>query len=197
MASSGQCICSIGYFLNSTTSVCVTCSSIDPLCDSCLNNLGNLTCISCSTGYYPVSNVCQLCSTAILGCLDCSDDGSNCTLCDSALNMQVGSGGQCICSTGYFQNATTLTCIACTTIDPLCASCSLILLTPSCSSCSLGYFIQANACISCAIPLIGCTSCDNNSVCNACDGTNHYQLQVNVCVCTLGYFSNSSNSFQC
>lgn len=149
IAVGGQCECQTGYFQNVSTLLCVSCSSLDPLCTSCSYVSSTVTCTSCSTGYFPSSNVCVHCNTTENGCLQCNNDGSLCSVCDATLNM-VSLAGQCVCSVGYFRNISTMLCVTCSAIDALCDSCTENSGILTCISCSVGYFPVSNVCQHCS-----------------------------------------------
>lgn len=193
-----QCSCQSGYAQNSTLQ-CIACSTMDPLCATCYDNSGILACLSCNSGYYTLGPNCLLCNVSILGCLDCSSDGSACNVCDPAMNMQAVTG-QCVCQLGFYQSSVNQLCVPCSTIDPLCASCVDSSGTLSCLSCSTGYFPVGNVCTACNTTITGCSSCDpTGTICSACDSAFNFQLSGSNCSCTIGFFFNATTQscFSC
>jgi hypothetical protein len=92
--------CFQGYFINSTSFLCVSCNSVLEGCSTCTNTS---ICIECNSGYHLNSGVCQNCSSLSAGCLAC-----NSTQCTT-------------CQLDYY--LTGLTCVKCSSI-PNCLRCS-------------------------------------------------------------------------
>lgn len=150
--------CSTAYTYNSTACV-IDCTPIS-LCATC-DYPGSLNCLSCSSGYYPVSNVCQpRCGDGILVVSEACDDGntnnndgcsSNCTLEPSFLCTNGTTNTTCIACIAH--------CIDCTGDANDCQACATDYIYKSSGSnitCDIDCQKFSN-CLQCTFTL--CTSC--------------------------------------
>lgn len=94
----------------------------DPLTSTCLAEVGY---------YLNSTSVPNLCSGAMIGCLQCST-GTICTLCDTFLNYQLVAG-QCEAANGYYLDINSIPvkcniagCYLCSSAT-VCTNCSSIL----------------------------------------------------------------------
>lgn len=84
-----MCLCATPNYLDSTNTLCVTCSVAITNCLTCTSTAPT-TCATCATGYFPTSTnlQCLLCGQIITGCLTCVlSPQTTCSLCDSAYTL--------------------------------------------------------------------------------------------------------------
>lgn len=159
-AQTGSCTsCTQGYYLNSTDSLCYSCSGNtlntsfpQGSCAICVINGTTLTCSSCLGGYYLIGGTCKTCSSYQSSCSACTYNASS-FICSACVNgMVLNSVGQCITCSSLFAN---------------CSYCS----TTECTDCVAGYYTldNKNCLINCAV--INCNQCvlKNNSRCSICN----------------------------
>lgn len=72
--------CQPNYYLvvSSFNSLCQTCTQIFVGCQTCLSNIA---CSVCMSGYFMSGGICTPCSSKIIFCATCSNDGNTCSLC--------------------------------------------------------------------------------------------------------------------
>lgn len=189
---------------------CYPCSSKSiPNCNKCLNDTFNCQgCISGFTyipdqdlckkdclideGYVPSTNTCPKCSASTQNCLECQNESLHCTKCLPGFEPQTAPKSfckrTCQADEGYVKVSNT--CIKCSTLDPLCTSCSENNSgTMICSSCSNGftplttpriyckrdclvneaYVYKDNSCVICESQLTNCLTCqDETFQCSSC-----------------------------
>lgn len=108
----------------STAGLCIACNDIlhyvfDPATSTC----------RAAVGYYLNSTfVPELCSLAMIGCLECSASAT-CTLCDTFLNYQL-LAGQCAAADGYYLDANSIP-VKCNILG--CYLCSSATVCTNCS----------------------------------------------------------------
>lgn len=161
--------CPVATFANTTYNYCQSC---DAACWACVNLASN-------------------CTPCDASCLTCAGSATNCTSCDSAKHL-VKSGGQCICSGGYYYDTMAANCLACNATLTACTACTDSTSCSACTPptalsagqcvCSSGEYISGSTCLSCAAVVPGCTACTSGSVCTSCNGTLNWQLNAsNLC----------------
>lgn len=155
LTSDSRCLsfCGIGYFIDSTSNLCVrcdspcsTCETTSTTCLSCIQNIttnkyfsGNKTCLSiCPDGLYPdPGNTCIRCSNS---CNTCVTDALTCTSClnPTFLNSITKT---CVtasnCPSGTFPNSLTNTCGTC---HISCSGC--VTQSTNCLTCATGYKVD-------------------------------------------------------
>ena len=130
----GVCACNdvVQLYYNSNSNTCTSCGSIDLACPNCCTSCKNVLtpslpqptiCLSCITGYYPVSNSinCLVCPSTCTACTD----AATCTSCKPTYLILPGTT-MCACDTGaqYFSNPPN-GCQLCSNIIPHCTNCTL------------------------------------------------------------------------
>lgn len=165
----GRCRCNNGYYYHSGS--CQSCSGTEPLCLICDIVSSQFTCLQCQPRYYASSANCLSCNYISSACLNCTGSGV-CYECDTANNFELHSNN-CRCVSGHYQNATTQTCLACSTLDPLCTACSTVSGVTSCLTCSAGT-PSGPRCQNCYTISYGCIDCDASvTICTDCDSALH------------------------
>jgi len=175
-------ICGSGNYYDSLSGNCSSCSydcqycTNDNSCSSCnpyyfldgskcsyISNCEQLNddlseCSLCWQGFYLDNlSTCASCNTSIIGCNNCSNDGSN-----------------CYCSDGYYINDST--CVSCEESFSNCESCSN---GSQCDVCDNGYFEINGTCESCQDQFSNCQSCNPDN-CTYC--MSGYYINNNTCV---------------
>ena len=217
--SSNQCICNIGFFLNSLeipctrypcsscsscSLTCKTCSLTASHCTSCGSNtylVGN-TCGQCSNGSYVLdsNNTCQTCDSS---CANCNVSASNCTSCKAITYLE---GNECVtqCSNGNYGSSSDNSCNSC---DSSCANCNVS--ATNCTSCKANTYLEENECVTqCSNGSFGsssdntCNTCDSSCAncnvsatnCTSCKANTY--LEGNACVtqCSNGTYGSSSDN---
>lgn len=73
-----------GYYLNTTTALCIKCDSLFPNCVYCTSP----ACLQCESGYYLSGGVCSACNNT--GCEVClQNDPTKCVTCNSRYYLSV------------------------------------------------------------------------------------------------------------
>ena len=163
--------CSIGYFLNPQSLMCLQCGTY---CASCFNST---ICFTCLPGFSFTSTY-QCVMRCAYPCATCSTTNpSACTSCQAGFNLNSGSNS---CSTTCMANSTSCnicpfgfslnvmnssqTCVMCTAASS-CARCDST--DPSiCISCVFGSYLgNASTCLLCST---GCNNCLNLNTCFSC-----------------------------
>ena len=146
------------------------------------SNPSSLSCTKCSPGnYVSSSNQCSSCSTVLVGCLECEQDGSKCTKCDDNKNLEE-SETQCKCQSAHYFNSAEQKCISCGNLSAHCQQCegdpiSLSLGSGAfeCTQCADGYFAEGTLCKECSFVSVGCVVCQQDgSACVTCDDSLHF-----------------------
>ncbi|KAL4465986.1 hypothetical protein ABPG74_004223 [Tetrahymena malaccensis] len=196
-----QCLtnCPLGQQQNQNTWQCISCTDPncqvcqqDPSqCSKCGNNQnlqGQICQPNCNTSYYPVNNVCVLCSSNIANCDQCTS--STCTLCQ---NNYYLFNGNCVnqCNPGYYIANNPPSCQPCQN-----STCNTCEPAPSqnCLSCAKPYFQNGTQCVNdcdpnqysnssricvlCSQTFSGCQSCTINQ-CNSCINPTDYLNPIN------------------
>lgn len=174
---------------------------------TCLNDK---FCLSCVAGYYlsTQTNTClqicpyqyfasdssQMCEKCVGRCNECIDD-------DKCLSCKIGflENVSCVdtCSTGFYQNLTTLqclvcsaTCLTCAYAYDYCTDCpnGMYFYNNTClSSCPQGYYVDSSSksCLQCSYP---CEQCQTSAL-NCLTCVDSYLLN-SACIstCPTGYF---------
>jgi hypothetical protein len=183
-----QCVCMMGYAMDTATGKCVPCPAACTTCSS------PTVCLSCATGATLSVGVCVAtapmtidpttglpsqpgCST---GCQLCSSP-TVCTQCKPHATLQPDKS--CVCDAGYKSNST--------------LDCELIACDPSCSACAGPSNLDCTSCrgmtnllTSLPTPTTGACTCplgqafDSMGVCKPCDQTCKIctTIQANGCV---------------
>jgi proprotein convertase subtilisin/kexin type 5 len=165
---------------------CSTCSSITT-CSSCAYSSTNQTYYyngscqsSCPSGTYG-DDVTLVCKTCVFPCQNCLNT-RQCTSCISGyLNSQTNTCE--ICSSKYYADQTTKTCVLCTQALPFCSQCQSSTI---CKVCQAGYYLMGTLCISqndclstggyylnlaqqkCSPCVLPCANCTNSNTCLSC-----------------------------
>eukprot|EP00701_Giardia_intestinalis_P003966 XP_001707790.1 VSP [Giardia lamblia ATCC 50803] len=133
-------------------------------CATCTapGNAGVATCDTCQDGYYKDSLVCMQCDQS---CLTCDGSGPNqCTSCKEGKYLK---GTECVdkgtCKTDYYPDDTSMTCVACSTIQ-------------DCTACTMDQSTGKPKCTNCGSQKIPRTTLDGTSTCvensyAGCQGT--------------------------
>lgn len=133
--------CSVGLFADGAQ--CSSCSLVHPACSVCSSSTACTTCEGagpkwvqvggacvCASGYYEVSNTCQLCSLAVANCLQCSGSGSpTCNLCQGGFYLDLNS------------------CQSCSNVHSACSTCND---GTQCTTCTGANWVLANNTCECA-----------------------------------------------
>ena len=197
--SAGICVCQNG--MTQVSGVCpnaLVCTTGCLYCDS-------TGCTSCDTAndYVLSGSSCVLCSSAISGCLTCSNLTS-CSTCDTAGNY-VLSGSTCVCQVGYalnggvcqLCNVTLANCVQCSSTT-VCTSCvSTFQLSSSICDCGVGFYLSGTGCLQCSLSIVGCLICSSAGVCGTCDTANNFVLNGSTCVCVNGTYLDGSTCVSC
>jgi len=194
ISTNGQCTCNTtqGQYYNSATQSCTACSTAIAGCSSCSLSVTTTSCTSCSTGYYLNSstNICVACSTYCSTC-----NSTNCTQCVSSTFTKTGTS--CICSSPLFLNPSTTppSCLACSTFQANCVTCSNSTGSVLCSTCAAGFFSNAGVCTAC-IPY--CTTCTTITDCTTpVSNLFVYNSSSLSCVCITGYILSNGACLLC
>jgi hypothetical protein len=159
-------------------------------------------------GNNPVKGSVETCQPCPTGCYTCAYCSSclryvNCTLCNLGftfiklgINDYPATQMVCRCPTGLFPNATTNTCMNCTSVIPYCTSCISKQsghFSAACSSCTTGLFPVPNTgswggAVQCGLCVYGCTACSSATVCTTC-GNGLKTVTGGGCACS------SANTF--
>lgn len=153
---------------------CTACSTAG-LCIACNGGLhyvfdaATSGCLAESGYYLNATSIPELCSTAMIGCLQCSSSTA-CTLCDTFLNYKLISG-QCGAADGYYLDASSIP-----------TKCNI----PGCYLCS-----SAAVCTNCSSATNFIMDASGNCI---CDSSLNFMLSppLSVCICTAGLFLNAS-----
>lgn len=220
---------------------CQTCSgSASTNCNACFSGnyyySGNSSCLgSCPNGFYADSTTgtCLPCYTAPSGtatnrtCVTCDGPASyNCLSCDTNAFLMVN-WQTCLsqCPSGYYEDATTNTCMSCfqgSSTSEACESCTGPLST-DCTSCFdgtyflpvdgtcvrscpvIGWYAGVRVCLSCFLPSSksserACLTCrgSQSTDCLSCPHEIYYYMPNSTCLfnCPYGYFKDNS-TFSC
>lgn len=203
---------------------CYVCNGNDTNCTQCFNNYYfderiNLTCSDCSTKRYAKigsdngTGFCKNCSDVINNCLDCTEYGQQCTLCDPNLYIDVDYNcTMCNASNKYkngsnnglglceYCNYTLPHCLDCYGDDAncqLCMSYYYFYTNSSCVDCNeSNYFHNGSSngsgeCYDCYLARPNCNWCNNNpDHCDLCF-PNFWFDENNTCSnCSQTYFPN-------
>lgn len=163
----------------------------------CKSYASRSVCAQCDQGYKNVLGTCQSCSMSLCGvcerdintCDQCRTgfsfsglvaSSSTCTVVCNVENCQKcynGSGSFCeICLDGYRKTPSD-SCEKCTLEG--CKSCTAVASTCD-NSCLPGYYWFNNKCEKC---MTGCKTCSSQGLCDACDTTQNYFMDVSrTCV---------------
>jgi proprotein convertase subtilisin/kexin type 5 len=209
---------------------CQVCTS------SCLSCVSNTSCSNCAPGTLLIylntstsSSVTQNTSMCVASCpLATYPDNGQCLSCPSPCNQCSLNNGQILCLTcvsgyyllngkcsttcpsGYYQSASTQTCIACLSNcltcnnSTGCLTCANSIYTaPSCTgNCSSGLYwsTTTNSCVSCYSTCATCYGGSSNQ-CSSCKNVSGvaYYLYGSQClsVCPTGYYSTGLFCYQC
>ena len=203
--------------------VCATSTSCPLNCDLCPSTSPSTSCLTCKTGYYPITGGCDKCFSRCTTC----DWYEVCTAC--ALGYTLINGYCCTpgstscnlskswgCATGYLYDGTNCNtcpsgCNGCpnggcqsTTTCPV--NCDTCTSTTSCSKCKSGYYPVTGGCDKC---FSRCTTCDWYEVCTDC--AVGYSLKNGYCCppgcsscnlskcwgCNTGYLYDGTNCNSC
>ncbi len=144
---------------------CSICSS-SSTCSIC--NLGFIvdgsgSCV-CGPGTYfsSTNSICETCSTALTGCLDCQSSAL-CMACDTVNGyLLVGSS-----------------CVLCSSINQFCLNCD----PTGCITCQVGYVLLLGVCTDCATALSnpGCLEC-SLTTCTLCSTTYVLNSATSLCI---------------
>lgn len=148
-------------------------------------------CLTCNTGYFPVSDLCLPCNTSLLACQACNSFGTICTQCSLTGNW-ILSNGSCVCQGGFYLNSTTNTCMVCSLLDLNCLTCGYN-TSYTCFTCDWGYYPINDTCLPCNTSLSGCLNCTMDAnTCFNCDQPSDYFLDtiagivaLNCTLCSL------------
>jgi hypothetical protein len=126
------------------------------------DSLGNWSCKTCVSTFYPNSQVCSPVQSFIENCLY-YDTVNTCSH----------------CNTGYYLSQSKVSCIAIAGFEP---NCSLFATAVACSFCNWGYYLSEGNCIACATDK-SCLVCnpDIPSVCVVC-ASGHHMTTAKTCV---------------
>ena len=219
--------CPSGYFEASSNNTCVKCTAP---CTEC--SAASTQCTACAATYYlqPTTPTCLQtcpngsfknlstlnCDNCTTACSKCGDStATNCSSCSTGYYLQPSPDDTTCnnsCPSGFYGDASTNTCIQCTTA---CTKCSDGTAT-QCSACNATYYLQpaphpttctntcpsgyyevssSNTCGQCTSP---CSDCNSSATqCSSCVAT--YYLQPNggtTCLqsCPAGYYEDSSTT---
>lgn len=161
-----------GYYLDSSTLTCVSCSS---QCVECLNNKAN--CTMCQDSTFLNQGTCTLCD---FSCASCSGSSKTCTKCITGYikNVDGTCSQQCIgISVTQYVNG------------PLCLPCH-----PSCTGCTL----YPQNCYSCSSNLTYLNGSLGMNICDACKSPCVTCTGITSCTsCVNGFFLNGNNCTKC
>ncbi|EAR87439.2 transmembrane protein, putative (macronuclear) [Tetrahymena thermophila SB210] len=204
-----QCLsqCLPGQQQNPDKRQCIQCT--DPNCLSCQNDVSQCTqcgnnqnlqgyiCkANCDSQYYPLNQICKLCSSNISQCLECTP--TTCTKCQNSYYLYQGI---CYnpCPPGTFSDskANPPKCTSC--LNNNCGTCEL---PPSqnCLSCISPYYLNGTQCITdcgptmysnpqrvctlCSSTFSGCFSCTINECISCINPTDYLNPITNTCSST-------------
>lgn len=143
--------CSSNSFLNTTSNICMLCSTS---CLTCLNDINNCTScpisqflsknscvITCSYGFFgdTILNICSLCISFGYNCLTCKN-ATYCLTCQSNFYLYSSACLQNCPSLSTYLNTTNSTCIDCTSLSN-CLYCTGF--PPTCTKCLTGYLFDS------------------------------------------------------
>jgi hypothetical protein len=157
-----SCVCSEGYYMESTTHICQACPMYCKACEiskSCKECSSNTVCTFCEDGYYILTEndfdmcvrvcpvgyyesrsdpwTCKECPYLCKSCLS----SSRCTSC---IEGYVLDGDSCVCSEGYYMESTTNICKPC---PNLCTTCQKSQSSLECTSCvDFSYLNSSSLC---------------------------------------------------
>lgn len=122
-----NCMCLSGYFFNTTTTTCISCSQFSSNCLTCSAD----GCVTCAENYVVDGKNCSLkCNISV--CLSCANS-TTCEFCGPF--SKISDDKQtCPCKTGYYMNGNH--CSSCGETLPNCTEC---LTASSCVECSAGF----------------------------------------------------------
>ncbi|ELP87958.1 protein serine/threonine kinase, putative [Entamoeba invadens IP1] len=197
--------CNSGYvFTNPASLQCIACREFDDHCSTCGTN-GQRKCITCNTGYYPLSSgTCKTCETTCKA-NQCSNTTGNCNSCIDAYVITSPISPNCESCTTYDKNCLICSttsqrkCIECNTkyylntaSDYKCLSCSSSCgngcdkVTGICNGCATNYVPKTTMdkeCLLCSSFDSACVTCvSNERKCSQCT-TNYYPSPTNF-MCT-------------
>eukprot|EP01022_Parablepharisma_sp_SALTPOND_P020107 TRINITY_DN356_c0_g1_i6.p1 TRINITY_DN356_c0_g1~~TRINITY_DN356_c0_g1_i6.p1 ORF type:complete len:1096 (+),score=69.50 TRINITY_DN356_c0_g1_i6:1905-5192(+) len=197
--------CADGYYLNNYA--CTGCASS---CAKCTKD----ACTDCVAGYYMSAD--KVCTQCPEGCATCSSE-TVCTACKSTYYLSgsecksctATQGAQdCNCGTGFFWDATALSCTAC--IEG-CATCSD---AEACTTCKTNYYLDNGVCLKhkgehcdTILPLGTCKTCNvgtyyknEDNTCNDCSVIPNCKICDSTPKCTTcatGFYVNEGNCTSC
>ena len=118
---------------------------------------------------------------------------------------------QCVCAPYYTKNTivtASLTCVPCTSSDPLCKTCTFSSTSTTCSACTenaalsetctcnTGFYRSGSLCVPCGA---GCTTCTSATSCSACLASTNLAGNITRgtattgCLCLPGFYQEASN----
>jgi proprotein convertase subtilisin/kexin type 5 len=171
-ATSCRLLCSPGFFVNSTSLACQSCSSSVSFCRTCgllASNTSLVICSRCVDLYYLNANGrCLLCSAAIANCLICLDS-ANCTSCSATYSLVYSTvTNSYSCIVPYSCNVSN--CRQCLSSN-----------SSICLECNGGYYLASST--SCA--LIQCLD------------TQYYDTSFSTCLCPFGSYLRNKKCHYC
>jgi hypothetical protein len=161
-------------------------------------------CSSCTSRYYVqqypnVTAYCQLCSSAITGCDQCTNT-SICITCISPTYLL--SNGSCLTCATFITNclncSSATVCTGCVStygvFDPttcmLCSSmmtgCQTCLDSSTCTGCFSGYYLSGSTCMKCNTGVDNCNICASATICLLCNSDSYLGSGNTTCVCNTG-----------
>ena len=186
---SGVCQCPASTFFDINTMTCLTCSTLQPNCQTCDYNGGSLNpaspspvvCTLASTGYFILaSGSTQACISYCSTCID----STNCVTCNTNFQNDVDSD-TCICATGLFFSTTQNSCVSCSSAIPGCSSCNQNTnpLGSTCQTCSSGFFAASLPSLTCTACPSLCLTCSSSTNCLTC--VNNLTIISGLCGCDV------------
>lgn len=156
---------------------------------------------NCLSGYYFTGTTCEPCGKKILGCEDCSQDGTICYYCPTSSGNFELNGTICSCIANYYLAGEI--CLPCPYWCYECTSPTVCTNWNSdygyiddgtgtyfvCDNAN-GYYAVGIYCVYCWDSITGCTSCSSLSVCTQCASwiTRLAVSESGTCECTTGVF---------
>jgi hypothetical protein len=151
-------------------------------------------------------NSTKFCAACDATCFTCSNNlNTSCLSCNSALNREKVNSS-CICSIGYYENVTCLSCLhncsSCIFYQGnqtyQCLSCdnsSFLTLHSNQTTCvcSDGYYNNSGVCSKC---MSGCLLCSTEITCDSCDLLQNWEKNTSdsTCNCANHFYQLTANS---